>query len=69
MRVLHTLGQAGCKTGTIAAWWTVWHVDSICDTVFQFFVLLFCRLPLPVCFFADFHYLFGPGEIRCYPDP
>ena len=59
-QVLHTLGQAGCKIGTIAVWWVVWHVDSIYDTVFQFFALLFCRLP---------YYLFGPGEIRCYPGP
>jgi len=56
MRVLHTLGQAGCKTGTIAAWWMVWHVDSIYVQYSNF---------LP-CFFADFHYLSGPGKIRCY---
>ena len=37
MRVLHTLGQVGCKTGTIAAWWMVWHVDSIYETVLHFF--------------------------------
>ena len=43
MQVLHTLGQAGCKTGTIAAWWVVWHVDSIYDTVFQFFCLAFLQ--------------------------
>ena len=55
MRVLHTLGQAGCKTGTIL------QHGGRCGMLIVFAIQYSNFLS---CFFADLHYLFGPGEIR-----